>query len=180
MRLSSCLLIFLCLTPLTALPVRPIPRLMPRHASPWIRMNQRAGLIFAGNVLRIRRVPATHLRDVETVEISFQVEQAVRGTHNGQTLIIREWAGLWASRPRYRVGERAVLFLYPASRLGLTSPVGGDTGRFAVDPQGRVVLTPAQAAWLDGGRVLPALRVKDALPLREFLRQVRSAPGGQP
>jgi hypothetical protein len=180
MRLSSCLLIFLWLTPLTALPVRPIPRPLPRHASPWIRMNQRAGLIFAGNVLRIRRVPSTHLRDVETVEISFHVEQAVRGTYNGQTLIIREWAGLWAVQPRYRVGERAVLFLYPASRLGLTSPVGGNTGRFSVDPQGRVVLTPAQAAWLGGDRVLLAATVKGGIPLREFLRQVRSAAGGHP
>ena len=180
MRLSSCLLIFLWFTPLTALPVQPVARPLPRHASPWIRMNQRAGLIFAGNVLRIRRVPSTHLRDVETVEISFHVEQAVRGTHNGQTLVIREWAGLWAAQPRYRVGERAVLFLYPASRLGLTSPVGGNTGRFSVDPQGGVRFTPAQSAWLDGDRVLPAVRVRDGFPLREFLRQVRGAAGGQP
>jgi hypothetical protein len=31
-----------------------------------------------------------------------------------------------------------LLFLYPASRLGLTSPVGGPLGRFHVDNAGRV------------------------------------------
>src|SRR5215469_13463488 len=33
---------------------------------------------------------------------------------------------------RYRTGERVFLFLYPASKLGLTSPVAGATGRWAV------------------------------------------------
>ncbi len=37
-------------------------------------------------------------------------------------------------------GEQVVLFLYPASRLGLTSPVGGEMGRFQVNKAGRVLL----------------------------------------
>jgi hypothetical protein len=35
-----------------------------------------------------------------------------------------------------------MLFLYPPSKLGLTSPVGGPLGRFKIDPDGRVILGP--------------------------------------
>jgi len=45
---------------------------------------------------------------------------------------------LWSFGLRYRRGERALLFLYPPSRLGLTSWVGGPLGRFAVDSTGSV------------------------------------------
>ena len=64
----------------------------------------------------------------------------MRGTRAGEILSIREWAGLWNSGDRYRPGERFLLFLYSPSRLGLTSPVGGQSGRFAVDSGGSVIL----------------------------------------
>jgi hypothetical protein len=70
--------------------------------------------------------------------VTFQVEHALRGTTTGQNLTIHEWAGLWNTKERYRVGERVLLFLYPPSKLGLTSPVAGPMGRFAIDPQGRI------------------------------------------
>ena len=76
---------------------------------------------------------------VPTVQITFRVEQAMRGTRNGQILTIREWAGLWNSGDRYRLGERLLLFLYSPGKLGLTSPVGGPWGRFAVDSGGNIV-----------------------------------------
>src|SRR5205085_3757610 len=62
------------------------------------------------------------------------VKQGVRGVRSGSTYTVREWAGLWAPRqpPRYRIGERALLFLYPPSRSGLTSTVGGRSGKLAV------------------------------------------------
>lgn len=99
-----------------------------------------AGTIFSGTVTSVRRLAATKPNELETIEISFRVEQAVRGAQRGQALTIREWAGLWATGESYRPGERVFLFLYPRSRLGLTSPVGGSQGRFAVDVQGRVLL----------------------------------------
>ena len=59
-----------------------------------------------------------------------------------RTVEIKEWAGLWQSGERYRPGERVLLFLYPPSRLGLTSPVANRAGRFEVDRAGRVTLKP--------------------------------------
>ena len=36
-------------------------------------------------------------------------------------------------------GEHILIFLYPPSRLGLTSPVGGSLGQIALDPSGENV-----------------------------------------
>ena len=58
-------------------------------------------------------------------------------------MTIREWAGLWNTGERYETGERVLLFLYPKSKLGLTSPVGGKLGRYAVDAAGRVLIDSA-------------------------------------
>jgi hypothetical protein len=85
---------------------------------------------------------APNKNDVATVQINFHVDQGMRGVRTGQALAIREWAGLWASGERYRVGERVLLFLYPASKLGLTSPVQGSMGRFSVGSDGRVGVDP--------------------------------------
>ena len=99
-----------------------------------------AGYIFDGTVLSVQPVVQNEIANVATVQITFRVEQAMRGTRAGQVLTIREWAGLWDSGERYRPGERLLLFLYSPSKLGLTSPVGGSSGRFAVDPHGNALV----------------------------------------
>jgi hypothetical protein len=91
-------------------------------------------------VLSVKRVAQNDANSVAMMKITFRVEQAIRGTRSGQVLTIREWAGLWNSGERYRPGERVLLFLYSPSKLGLTSPVGGASGRFAVDDAGNALL----------------------------------------
>lgn len=110
-------------------------------------LTQNSGYIFDGTVLSVQAVPNDD-HDLATMQITFRVEQAIRGTRAGQILTIREWAGLWNSGEPYHVGERLLLFLYSPSTLGLTSPVGGAAGRFAVDSSGNAVI--------ENGR-LPAL-----------------------
>jgi hypothetical protein len=102
-----------------------------------------SGYIFAGTVKSVERA-ALKRNGVATVLITFHVDQAMRGVRAGQTLAIREWAGLWESGERYRPGERVLLFLYPPSKLGLTSPVGGPRGRFRIDPSGQVIVNPGR------------------------------------
>jgi len=105
-------------------------------------LTRAAGIIFSGTVSKIAREPATHGQTVETVAITFHVEKALRGATPGQDLTITQWIGLWTNDQRYRVGQRVLLFLYPPSKLGLTSAVAGRIGRFGVDPLGRILLTP--------------------------------------
>src|SRR5579864_1649445 len=111
-----------------------------RHPRPLTRSS---GYIFAGTVKSVQRASPKG-NGVATVQINFHVDQGIRGTRTGQMLSIREWAGLWQSGERYRPGERVLLFLYPPSKLGLTSPVAGPLGRFRIGPDGRVIFDPGR------------------------------------
>ena len=115
----------------------PEPPYLPRRHP----LTRGLGYIFAGTVKSVERA-APKRNGVASVLINFHVDQAMRGVRTGQMLAIREWAGLWESGERYRPGERVLLFLYPPSKLGLTSPVGGPMGRFKIDPSGRVIFNP--------------------------------------
>ena len=111
-------------------------------------LTQKAGYIFSGTVTSVSSGPAVTHEHVATVQVTFRVEQAVRGVRTGQTIAIREWAGLWDAAEPYRPGERVMLFLYPRSRLGLTSPVGGSQGRFDINRDGQIVLPLGRASAL--------------------------------
>jgi hypothetical protein len=113
-----------------------------------------AGIIFSGQVTSVGRSSPSTGRAPGANSVTFQVEHAMRGASSGQSLTIHEWAGLWAGGAHYYVGERVFLFLYAPSKLGLTSPVAGGFGKFAMDSQGRVVMNAQQAAALAG---LPGL-----------------------
>ena len=69
------------------------------------------------------------------------------------------------------MGERVLLFLYAPSRLGLTSPVAGTMGRFAMDPQGRIIMSPQHVATLAAD---PILGGKTVVPYADFVQAARS------
>ena len=131
-----------------------------------------AGTIFSGTVTAIARQPATHGQALETVAITFHIENAIRGALPGEDLTISQWIGLWSGGQRYRVGEHVLLFLYPPSKLGLTSCVAGGMGRFNVDQWGRVLLSAQQ---LSAFRADPVLGGKSRLPFSDFALAVRRA-----
>lgn len=131
-----------------------------------------AGTIFSGIVTAVARRPATYGQVIETVAITFHVESAIRGAIPGEDLTISQWIGLWAGGQRYHVGERVFLFLYPPSKLGLTSTVGGATGRFIVDLRGRVLLSPHH---LSAFRRDPVLGGKTHARFSDFALAVRRA-----
>ena len=102
-------------------------------------MAQQAAVIFAGQVVGVRRVSG---RDGATgvVEIEFAVEDAVRGVSGG-SYTLREWAGLWAGGdPPFRAGQRYLMLLHAPSAGGLSSPVGGMDGAIPI------VVGPAERA----------------------------------
>jgi hypothetical protein len=98
---------------------------------------QRSGYIFAGTVLAVEHVVPLP-NEMPIVRVTFHIDEAIRGVQQGQTLTIREWARLWNSSEQYHRGEQVLLFLYPISKLGLTSPVGGRSGRFQLTPGGGI------------------------------------------
>jgi hypothetical protein len=171
-----------------AAPFSPV-RLPPPIARPWRvpvgpspiglpQITAAAGIIFSGRVTFVGR-DGSHLtsasgQNTASTMITFQVEDALRGVKAGQHLTIREWAGLWTGKERYRVGERVLLFLYPLSKLGLTSPVAGPMGRFAIDPQGRIALNAQNISALAADR---AIGGKNLIPYADFIHAVQRASG---
>jgi hypothetical protein len=133
-----------------------------------------AGTIFAGTVTHVERHAASSAQPVEIVSISFHVEKAIRGASAGEEITISQWIGLWSAGQRYRVGERVLLFLYPRSKLGLTSCVGGQMGRFTIDSWGRVLFS---AQHLSVFRTDPVLGGKSRVPFSDFALAVRRAGG---
>ncbi|MFZ0732881.1 MAG: hypothetical protein WAM79_11200 [Candidatus Sulfotelmatobacter sp.] len=135
-------------------------------------MIRAAGLIFSGTVTGIERQPTTAAQSVGTVKVTFRVDNAVRGVTPGNTLTISQWIGLWSTGQRYRLGEHIFLFLYPLSKLGLTSSVAGSLGRFPVDSWGRILPSPQQLMALQGD---PVLGGKSRLVVSDFALAVRRA-----
>ena len=151
-------------------------------STPSLRqLTRSSGYIFAGTVTAVGHVSATGPNELATMRITFRVDQAIRGVRTGHTLVIREWAGLWESGERYRTGERVLLFLYRPSKLGLTSPVGGPLGRFAMDSNGRVILDrdildEVRAGALSSDPAIePGLPGKARVSSRDFVRAIRRA-----
>lgn len=138
--------------------------------SPLGQMVRVAGIIFSGRVTSIGRAAGFYGHQPVSTSVTFHVEQALRGASPGESLTIREWAGLWGAGERYRVGERVLLFLYSPSKLGLTSPVGGAMGRFAMDSRGMIVISPQHLGNLSTD---PVLGGKTVVPYGDFALAVR-------
>jgi hypothetical protein len=153
------------------------PRLpQPYPGAPGILVFQQlaraAGIIFSGRVTFIGRAGPFSGPDPASTTVTFQVEHAIRGAVPGQNLTIHEWAGLWTSGERYRVGERVLLFLYSPGKLGLTSPVAGAVGRFAMNSQGQIVMSAQHVAILAAD---PILGGRTVIPYADFELAVRRA-----
>ena len=157
----------------------PIHRLhrFPRNStasSGFPQLVHSAATIFSGTVTRVQPRPANAGQSVATVAITFHIENAILGTVQDRDFTISEWMGLWSSGQRYRVGERVLLFLYPRSKLGLTSSVAGAMGRFTVDTQGGVLLSPLH---MSAFRTHPVVGGKSRLRLSDFALAVKQATG---
>ena len=154
------------------IPLPPRAPVMPPGTIGLPTLARAAGTIFSGTVTAIAHRPATRGQAVETVAITFRIESAIRGAVPGEDLTISQWIGLWSGGQCYRVGERVLLFLYPPSKLGLTSCVAGGMGRFTVDSWGRVLLS---AQHLSAFRADPVLGGKSRLPFSDFALAVQRA-----
>jgi hypothetical protein len=114
------------------------------------QLSDKADVIFAGQVLAIRRP------NEGVVEVEFRVDQAIRGCTAGTPYVLREWAGLWAGdNQRYRVGQRLLMLLHAPSAAGMSSPIGGLDGAIPIRQGGAAmapgddVATPPQPPYVD-------------------------------
>lgn len=163
-------------SPVEPVPIpEPVPWRPPIFSAPsgFAQLARAAGIIFSGTVVRVERTSAIIPgQSVGSVAITFHVESAIRGATAGEDLTITQWVGLWSGGQRYQVGERLLLFLYPRSRIGLTSCVGAAMGRFAIDSSGYVWLSPQQ---IMAFRTDPVLGGKSRVRISDFASAARWA-----
>ena len=155
----------------------------------WKQMARRAGMIFAGTVLggdaptarSDGEVPmlATFSTALVGTQLRFLVDRAIAGVDAGQIITIHEWAGASARRP-VRPGQHLLALFYPHSRLGFTSPVGGELGEVLLDASGKNV---AESKAITNFRFLsvpgsdpshsPARRAVSIIQLERAIRRAR-------
>jgi hypothetical protein len=97
-------------------------------------LSQRAPIIVQGRVVEARYEGHPDYPNLSTVLVTLQVERTLRGGA-AEHLSFREFLpGLQARMGKrgYLVGQRLLLFLAGPSRYGLSSPIGGEQGRFHI------------------------------------------------
>ncbi len=130
-------------------------------------MVEDAGVIVAGRCVEVKEGTHPQYPNIPVLYVTIEVKDilkgsvqdssgsrvrlaAPRGKLSGgsgarQTFTFMQFGGSeFPDLPGYHAGEELLLFLYPESRYGLTSPVGGAQGKFSVgsDPEtGKRTLT---------------------------------------
>lgn len=141
----------------------------------WKQLSRAAGMVFAGTVLGTATSTAKD-QAIPTIEVKCRVDRAIAGVHRGEVLTIREWEGAWSRQRPLHLGQHVLLFLYPPSRLGLTSPVGGPLGQIALSGKGEIVVPPALVPVGGLGSALPSLPAPDnTIRLDQLERAIRAA-----
>jgi hypothetical protein len=159
------------------------PQQLPADASAELRsMVAQSGAVFAGQVISIHArttqgawlsagsPAAGPISSSMFVEVVFRVEQGIRGPATGSTYTLREWGGLWSGTSlnagRYRLGQRALIVLYPEQN-GLTSPVNGTDGVLPLHGSGSSVTI--DLSWIQA-----------RLPRAQPIASIASAPVAHP
>ena len=102
------------------------------------RLTRHASIIFFGRVTCVSRIVPESVAAEPSLQITFAVDNGVRGAQTGAEFRLLEWPGRWLAGERYRIGERYLLFLHAPNAAALTSPVGGSAGRFLIDSKGTI------------------------------------------
>jgi len=96
-------------------------------------ITQNAGTIVHGQVIATRVEPHPQYPNVKTLNVTLRVIDPIYGGL-GKQVTYRLFLPPRFGPPQsdYRLGQELVLFMHGESQYGLTSPVGGEQGRFRV------------------------------------------------
>lgn len=93
-----------------------------------------ADRVFAGTCEKIEEIEKDPLSNLKVVRYTFRVLETIKGVSTDE-ITFTQWKPTTVEAP-YVIGKKYVMFLYPNSRLGLTSPVGYMQGKFLVEKAG--------------------------------------------
>ena len=93
-----------------------------------------ADRIFTGICKKIENIEKDPVSNLKVIKYTFKIIESIKGV-NIDEIIFVQWKPTTVD-VGYVIGEKYVVFLYPNSRLGLTSPVGYVQGKFLVEKRG--------------------------------------------
>lgn len=96
---------------------------------------QASGKIFTGRCLKVEEIENDPESNLEVVNYRFKVIEGIRGVKDNSEISFKQWKPT-VRNASYEVGKKYVLFLYPKSNKGLTSPVGLSQGLFDIGKKG--------------------------------------------
>lgn len=103
-------------------------------------MTSHAGRVVHGRVVEVREGVHPQHQHLAVTWVKVQVVEMLKGGAAREVTFMQYGNSTnqyVAHLPKYSVGEEVVLFLYPESKLGLTSPVGQGQGKFVVQTDTR-------------------------------------------
>ena len=74
---------------------------------------------------------------LSVVKYTFKITEAMKGLQEKEEITFKQWKPT-VKDAGYEVGKKYILFLYPNSERGLTSPVGFLQGQFEVEKKGLI------------------------------------------
>lgn len=144
-------------------------------------MTSHAGRVVHGRVVEVREGVHPLHEQVAVTFLKVQVIEMLKGGAAREVTFTQYGTSTKqyvAHQPKYSVGEEVVLFLYPESKLGLTSPVGQGQGKFVVRTDTRSGQRVLQNEHLNRALFarLDAAKVASRLALNSTEREVVMQP----
>lgn len=90
-----------------------------------------ADRIFTGVCTNVEKVDKDPIAKLSIVKYTFKIVDKIKGLEGKSTVTFKQW-GVLSSDSNYLIGKKYILFLYPNSEKGLTSPVGYLQGQFDI------------------------------------------------
>ncbi|MBI2995609.1 MAG: hypothetical protein HYY52_02745 [Candidatus Melainabacteria bacterium] len=94
-----------------------------------------SGKIFAGECKEVKFVEKDLESKLPVYEITFKITEGVKGVHGEKEVTFKQWQPT-IRQASYEMGKKYILFLYPESERGLTSPVAIQYGKFDILREG--------------------------------------------
>ena len=91
--------------------------------------------IFAGICTNVEEIEDDPESKLPVLKYTFKITEAIKGLQGKEEVTFKQWKPTVRS-VGYETGKKYVLFLYPDSERGLTSPVGFEQGLFDIETKG--------------------------------------------
>ena len=96
-----------------------------------------SGRIFAGRCTKVEEIENDTESNLPVIKYTFKITEGIKGIGKKEEIVFKQWQPT-VRESNYETGKKYVLFLYPESKRGLTSPVGLSQGLFQVEEKGLI------------------------------------------